>query len=220
MSTTPAPAGGLACVPVAAARSWMCCRRCGQLCEPAGGAREACPRCGAAVHMRHPASLTRTWAFLVAAYILYVPANVLPIMETRSLLGIQRDTIMSGVLFLWSTGSWLIAIVVFIASIVVPLAKLIALTVLAATAQRRSRWRPLDRARLYRLVEFVGRWSMLDVYVVALLVALVQWPTVARAHAEAGAAAFGAVVVLTMLSALSFDPRLIWDPMEPTHGRR
>ncbi len=196
----------------AASFGLLSCGACGQLCRPLDPpAPLRCPRCGAPVHLRRPDSIQRTWAYLVSAFILYIPANLLPIMETRSLLGVQRDTIMSGVLFLWASGSWMIATVVFVASVVVPLAKLIALTLLVLSVQRRARWGAVDRTRLYRLVEFVGRWSMLDVYVVALLVALVQWPSLAMVHAEAGAMAFGAVVVLTMLAAQSFDPRLIWD---------
>ena len=158
---------------------------------------------------------------MLAAAILFVPANLLPIMTTTSLLGTQQDTIMSGVVFLWQSGSWPLAAVVFFASVMVPLLKIIALVYLAASAQRRSRRQPLQRTRLYRLVEFVGRWSMLDIYVVAILAALVQIQSLASINPGPGAVAFAAVVVLTMLSALSFDPRLIWDPLDdqPDAGR-
>jgi len=177
------------------------------------GSEARCTRCDALLHARKPASLARTWAFLFAAMILYVPANALPIMDTSSLFGTQRDTILSGVAFLWTSGSFVLAVLVFFASVIVPLAKMIALTVLAASVQMRAAWRPRTRARLYRMIEFVGRWSMLDIYVVTILVALVQISTLASIHAGPGAAAFGAVVVLTMFAAASFDPRLIWDAL-------
>ena len=139
-------------------------------------------------------------------------------MRTTTLFDAQEDTIMSGVVFLWMDGSWPIAGIVFIASIVVPMLKLIALSLLLISVQRRSLWRPLQRARLYRLVEFVGRWSMLDIYVVTLLVGLVQIQSLALIVAGPGVVAFGAVVVLTMLASMSFDPRLIWDTINETAG--
>jgi paraquat-inducible protein A len=156
----------------------------------------------------------RTWALLIAAAILYIPANLLPVMYSRTLFGTEDDTILSGVALFWNSGSEALAIVIFIASIVVPMAKLGALAILAATAQRRSRWRPQQRTRLYRMVEFVGRWSMLDVFVVTLTVALVRFQSLAVITAGPGALAFGAVVVLTMLASMQFDPRLIWDPID------
>jgi paraquat-inducible protein A len=158
--------------------------------------------------------VSRSWALLIAAYILYIPANLLPIMVTSSLFGAEKDTILSGVIFLWHSGSWDLALVVFIASIMVPLLKLMALTVLLVSVQRRSIWRPVQRARLYRLVELVGRWSMLDIYVVTVLAALVQIGSLATIKAGPAVVPFGAVVVLTMLAAQQFDPRLIWDPLQ------
>ncbi|MCF8200161.1 MAG: paraquat-inducible protein A [Sulfuritalea sp.] len=178
---------------------------------PAPGSDAHCPRCGAMLHQRKPASLARTWAFLLTAMILYVPANMLPIMDTSSLYGTQRDTIVSGVAFLWTSGSFILAALVFFASVMVPLVKMIALAVLAASVQLRSTKHPRTRTRLYRIIEYVGRWSMLDIFVVTMLVALVQVSTLATIHAGPGAAAFGGVVVLTMFAAASFDPRLIWD---------
>ncbi len=189
------------------------CHICGQLSQaPAGGGFLRCPRCRAPLHMRKPASLATTWALVIAAAILYIPANLLPMMSTASLLGSQEDTIMSGVIFLWQSGSWPLAAVVFFASVMVPLLKIFALVYLAASAQRRSRQRLIQRTRLYRMVEFVGRWSMLDIYVITILVALVKFQGLATIQAGAAAVAFGAVVVLTMFAAMSFDPRLIWDP--------
>jgi len=189
------------------------CHICGQLSQaPAGGGFVRCPRCRAPLHMRKPASLATTWALVIAAAILYIPANLLPMMSTASLLGSQEDTIMSGVIFLWQSGSWPLAAVVFFASVMVPLLKIFALVYLAASAQRRSRQRLIQRTRLYRMVEFVGRWSMLDIYVITILVALVKFQGLATIQAGPAAVAFGAVVVLTMFAAMSFDPRLIWDP--------
>ena len=184
----------------------------------AGKAHARCPRCGAGIHLRKPDSIGRTWAFLIAAYVLYLPANVLPIMDTSSLFDAQRDTILSGIIYLWTTGSWGTALIVFIASIVTPLLKLLALSALVISVQWKSTWRPHARARLYRVVSLVGRWSMLDIFVVTVLVALVQLQSIAVITAGPGAFAFGAVVVLTILAAFSFDPRLIWDPIKASHG--
>lgn len=197
----------------------VACQVCALVSRAApAAAASRCPRCGARLLLRRPASLSRTWALLLAAAILYLPANLLPIMESSSLFGAQRDTILSGVAFLWDSGSWMLAVLVFFASIVVPLLKMLALALLAATAQLGYARRRHQRARLYRMVEFIGRWSMLDIYVVTILVALVQLGAFATVTAEAGAAAFGAVVVLTMFAAMAFDPRLIWDTAKERHG--
>lgn len=157
--------------------------------------------------------MQRCWALVLASYILYIPANTLVMMETGSLITYRKDTIVSGVVHLWRTGSWMIAVIVFIASVAIPLLKLFSLTLLLVSVQRRSTWNPLQRTRLYRLVEAVGRWSMLDIYVVTLLAALVQLGSMATVKAGPAAIAFGAVVVLTMFATLEFDPRLIWDPL-------
>jgi paraquat-inducible protein A len=166
------------------------------------------------LHFRKPGSVSRCWALLIAAYVLYIPANLLTIMETGSLFSYRKDTIVSGVIHLWKTGSWLIAVIVFIASVTIPLLKLISLTLLLISVQRRSRWQPRQRTRLSRMVELVGRWSMLDIYVVALLAALVQLGSMATVKAGPGAVPFDAVVVLTMFASMQFDPRLIWDPLQ------
>ena len=200
---------------IAAARGLLSCNVCGLLSRGGhSGGTPHCPRCSAALHFRKPNSVARSWAFLIAAYILYIPANVLPIMQTSSLFGSQDDTIMSGVIYLWHSGSWDLALVVFIASIMVPLLKLIAMTLLLISVQRRSTWQPVQRTKLYRIVELVGRWSMLDIYVVSILAALVQIGALATINAGPAALAFGAVVVLTMFAAMEFDPRLIWDPLQ------
>jgi paraquat-inducible protein A len=199
----------------AASLGLLSCHACGLLCRAPGYPGELrCPRCHADVHLRKPGSLSRTWALLIAAYILYIPANLFPILYTSSVFESQGNTIMSGVVLFWNSGSYFIAALIFIASIVVPLTKLFALTLLLISVQRRSSKRPHQRTRLYRLVEFIGRWSMLDVYVVALSVALVQIEALASMRAGIGAAAFGAVVVLTMLASKTFDPRLIWDSVD------
>lgn len=195
----------------AAATGLARCSCCGLV--SAFAAAEECPRCSAPLHLRKPGSLSRTWACLIAAYILYIPANLLPIMETRSIFSVQRDTIMSGVIYLWVSGAWPLATIVFVASIMVPLAKLLALTLLCVTVQMKTVWRAKQRTELYLFVEFVGRWSMLDVFVVTVLVALVQAQSLATVMPGSGVVAFAAVVVISMLAAESFDPRLIWDPM-------
>jgi paraquat-inducible protein A len=140
-----------------------------------------------------------------------VPANLLPIMQVTSLGRAQADTIMSGVVYLLLHGMWPLAVVVFTASVFVPLLKLAILLTLLISVHRRSRWRPVDRTRLYRITEAIGRWSMVDIFVVTILVALVRLGNLATVEAQTGAVFFGAVVVLTMLAAESFDPRLIWD---------
>lgn len=195
------------------------CHVCGLVSRAAhGGHEQRCPRCAAQLHFRKPASVSRAWALLIAAMILYVPANVLPMMKTSSLFGSQSDTIMSGVVYFWTSGSWYLALIIFFASIAVPLLKMLALVLLLVSVQRRSRWQQEQRSRLYRLVEFVGRWSMLDIYVVAVIVALVQLKALATIEPGPGAVAFGGVVVLTMFAAMAFDPRLIWDSLEQKNG--
>jgi paraquat-inducible protein A len=151
---------------------------------------------------------------VTAALILYVPANVLPITVTTSLGSSQSDTILSGVIYFMQSGSWEIAAIIFIASVFVPLAKLIILVLLLISVQIRATWRPKDRTTLYRLTEMVGRWSMVDIYVVTILVALVKLGALATVEAGPAAVYFAAVVVITMFAAESFDPRLIWDIIE------
>ncbi|MEI1680099.1 paraquat-inducible protein A [Acinetobacter baumannii] len=174
-----------------------------------------CVRCHSALHERKPGSLNRTFALVVAATILYVPANLLPMTVTDSLLGRQQDTIMSGVIYFWQNGDYLVSVVIFMASIFIPMLKLIILyfLLLVVYIQSSAPWKftPEQCIKLYRIVEFVGRWSMIDVFVVALLTALIQIQSLATILAGPGSIAFGAVVVLTMFASLSFDPRIIWD---------
>ena len=191
----------------------VACHRCHLLSRQSDGPA-ACPRCGATLHSRKPDSIARCWALVLAAFVFYIPANVLPITHTTSLGAVQSDTIMSGVIYFIHSGSWPVALVIFIASVFVPLFKLLILTVLLISVQRRWQWRPGDRTRLYRLTEAIGRWSMLDIYVVTILVALVHLGALATVEAGPGAIFFAAVVVVTMFAAEAFDPRLIWDGME------
>ena len=178
-----------------------------------------CPRCGEVLHRRKPDSIQRTWALVIAAVVCYFPANLLPIMTVTSLGQTQSDTIMSGVIFLLTHGMWPLALVVFVASVLVPLTKLVILIYLLISVKMRSVWRPRDRTRLYRITEAVGRWSMVDIYVVTILVALVKLGNLATIEAEAGAVFFAAVVIITMFAAMSFDSRLIWDIWEQEHDR-
>ncbi len=189
------------------------CHECGLLVRTGSTTEEpafACPRCRASVHVRKHDSLRRVWALLFAAAVLYIPANTFPIMTTTYLGAAQSDTIMSGVIYL-AQEDWPLAVVVFVASVMVPIVKIVVLAFLAASVRARSRWRPADRTRLYRITESIGPWSMVDVYVVTVLVALVRLDALASVEAEVGAIFFGAVVVLTIFAAESFDPRLIWD---------
>lgn len=206
--------------PTAARFGLLGCRVCELVLRPPPGDTQAvCPRCGARVHSRVPGSVSRTWALLIAAAVMYLPANIEPVMITSSFLGTQRDTILSGVAYLWTSGSWPLAVVVFVASVAVPLLKLIALAFLAISVQIRSARRLRQRTVLYRILEYVGRWSMLDVFVVMVLVALVNLQALANVQAGRGALWFGCVVVLTMLASMSFDPRLIWDYAGENDGR-
>lgn len=208
-----APAGGAPGLPITGrALGLALCARCRAVARMPPGARQArCPRCAGPLQLRKRDSLAQASAFLAAAALLYVPANVLPVMVTQTIAGTESDTILSGVLVLIRSGSWPLGALVFFASIVVPLMKLLSLTLLIAWAARGRTPAPLQAARLYRVVEYVGRWSMLDVYAVTLLVGLVQIQSLATIRPGGGAVAFAAVVVLTMLAAQSFDPRLLWD---------
>lgn len=194
--------------------SCHCCQLLVHLHAEAHHARVRCPRCGSRVHLRKPDSLARTWALVIAAAIFYVPANLLPVTHVTSFGRVQSDTIMSGVIYFIQSGSWPIALVIFVASVFVPLLKLVILVYLLISVQRRSRWRPRDRAKLYRITEHIGRWSMVDIFVVTILVALVHLGALANIEAGFGAVYFGAVVVITMIAAMTFDPRLIWDNLE------
>ncbi len=208
-----AAAGRPGTVPVA-------CPACGQIAAvPAGlpQGRRRCPRCRARLDPRRPASRQRTWALLGAAAILYIPANLLPVMTVTRFGQGEPDTILSGIQALVAAGMYPVALLVFFASITVPVLKILGLAFLLVSVERRSAWRPRDRTRLYRVIDAVGRWSMVDIFMIAILAALVNLGTIATIEPGAGATAFAAVVVLTMLAAISFDPRLIWDAAKARH---
>lgn len=201
-------------LPRAAELGLIGCHVCGLVSRDTGVEGAHCPRCLSALHRRKHASYSRTWALLIAAFILYIPANVLPIMRTVSVGDVDDNTILSGVIELWVKGSPDLAVIVFTASIMVPMLKFLALVTLLWSSRRSSAWGRRQRAKLYRLVELIGYWSMLDVFVVALLTALVQFGVLSLVEPLPGVVFFGLTVVLTMLASMSFDPRLIWDGRE------
>ncbi|WP_168203172.1 paraquat-inducible protein A [Marinobacter fonticola] len=184
-----------------------CCR----LACPADESAANCPRCGSPLHMRKPNAIARTWALMLAALVFYIPANVLPIMHTDALYRESSTTILGSVVTLWQGGAWDIAAIIFIASVGVPVTKFLVLGLLLITVQRGSLRSRRERTVLYRALELIGYWSMLDVFVAALLVSLVQFGVFGTIEPRLGILFFGLVVVLTMLAAQSFDPRLIWD---------
>jgi len=188
------------------------CRTCHLLC---GGleisARLKCPRCGAPLLRRKKFSTSRTWALVLTAGIFYIPANVFPITNIISFGDAKSDTILSGVVYFVESGMWPLALIIFTASIMVPMVKLIILTFLLITVQRKSKWRQKDRTRLYRLTEAIGRWSMVDIFAITVLIALVNLGSIATVRVESAAIYFAAVVVITIFAAKTFDPRLIWD---------
>ena len=184
--------------------------------DPARGRLvQKCSRCGHVLHARKPMSVQRTWACVLAAAVLYVPANVLPIMTTVQALQREEHTLIGGILQLWADGSWGLSVIVFIASIAVPVLKIGVMGLLAWTSRHAPAWRRLERAKLYRLVEAVGHWSMLDVYVVVILAATIRFGPLAGVQAGPGLLAFAAVVVLTLFATYAFDPKLIWDDGVP-----
>ena len=203
----------------AASLGLVSCHECALLARPHSRlAPGHCPRCGAHLSFRHEGAIERTWALLIAAAILYVPANLLPVLTTRTVVSTQSDTIMSGVVFLYTSGSWPLALIVFIASILIPIGKILALGYILITVQWRSSANDRRRTRMYRIVEFIGRWSMLDVFVDTFVVALVQLSPLMSVDPGPGVVYFMGVVILTMLAAQSFDPRLIWDSGAPRNG--
>jgi len=204
----------------AAGAGLVSCEVCRLLSRPVAAEELGyCPRCGHALASRHHHSIQYTWALVVAAAIFYIPANVLPILTTSALGSSDSETIMGGVMLLYNTGSWELALIVLIASVMVPLGKLVALAWLLITVQRGSLGGLRDRTRLYRLVHLIGRWSMLDIFVVTFTVAIVQLQPLMSVEPAPGVLFFAAVVILTMMAADSFDPRLIWDSIA-TRGNR
>ncbi len=192
----------------AAAEGLACCHVCYKL---APETIHQCPRCRSALHVRRPDSLQRTLALLITASVLYIPANVLPIMTTQQLGRTIDSTILGGIVLLIDMDSYLIAAVIFIASVMVPLGKLFVMTWLCWSVHRRQATSQRERTVLYRVTEFIGRWSMVDVFVVTVLVALIHLGGILQITSGTAAVAFGGVVIVTMIAAESFDPRLIWD---------
>jgi paraquat-inducible protein A len=190
------------------------CHTCGQVVAMHDREHAVCPRCDSDVHYRKHDSITRAWALLISAFIMYIPANTEPIMYTTSLGQTGSDTIMSGVIYFLSHGDWPIALVIFSASVLVPLAKMIAIAYILVMVQRGATHRKIENTRLYMIAELMGKWSMVDVFVVALLAALVQLGALTTIEPGPAGMAFASMVILTMFAAMAFDPKLIWDQAE------
>jgi paraquat-inducible protein A len=195
------------------------CLECG-LIAPVSAIGRPCPRCAATLHLRKPDSFQRTAALAASAFLLYIPANLLPILRIVRFGRDDPATIFSGVRELLAAGLWPLAAIVFTASIVVPLVKLTGLTWFLVAIRLGVTRRVMARTRLYRFIEGIGRWSNIDVFMLSILVALVQFGNLTRVEAEPGAAAFAAVVVLTMLASRAFDARLMWDRVDTGNEAR
>jgi paraquat-inducible protein A len=205
-----------AAAPTAMQLGLQSCDTCGLLSRPAIGDDEPrCPRCDEDLAFRKPASIQRTWAYLIGAAVCYIPANLLPVLTTTTAGGADSDTILQGVVLLWSPTGWPLSLIVLVASIMIPSVKILALGYLLITTQRGSIKNSAQRVRLYRMVEFIGRWSMVDVFVDTFTAALIQLQPLMSVEPGPGLLFFAAVVVLTMLAVESFDPRLIWDSAIP-----
>lgn len=175
-----------------------------------------CPRCSSAMHFRSSGSVSKTWALVITSLIFFFPANMLPIMQV-DFLGIpDRSTIMDGILYFFKEGSYGIGLIIFVASILVPLFKIIGMSIILLTIRTGNRQFLKQKAKMFRFIEFIGRWSMLDVFVVALLSVLVDFGILTSIHTAPGATYFSIVVVATMTAALVFDPRILWDRCDPT----
>jgi len=196
------------------ASAFLLCHSCHKLLPseyPALSGSEHCPRCGHSLHPRKVNSITRTWALILTACLLTIPANLLPIMEVESFGVPDRSTIMDGILYFFREGSYGIGLVIFIASILVPLFKIIGLVIILLSIHFRWHSWLRHKAIMFRYIEYIGRWSMLDIFVITLLCALAQFGFLSSIHAAPAAFYFTGVVLSTMFAALSFDPRLLWD---------
>ena len=194
------------------------CHTCGYLTRDIGK-NQNCIRCHSSLHHRKNNSIEATWALLIAAFVLLIPANVYPVMTVIRFGQGEPSTILSGVLHLIESGMWGLAMIVFIASIVVPVLKLVILCFLLISVQKKSIWRPRDRTMLYRVTEIVGAWSMVDIFLVGLLSSLVSLDALSTIRPGIGAIFFAGVVVITMFAAHSFDPRLIWDQIKESNNK-
>ncbi len=190
------------------------CHICDQVVNLEDQVKALCPRCHSSVHYRKHNSISRAWAFLISAFIMYIPANTEAIMLTGALGQQSSDTILSGILYFLAHGDWPLALVIFSASVLLPLLKIIAIAYLLISVQRGNNWRKKEKTRLYVIAEVMGRWSMVDVFVVALLAALIQMGELSSIAPGPAGLAFATMVILTMFSAMAFDPRLIWDQTE------
>ncbi len=195
----------------AASKNLATCHLC---CKLAPAALHHCPRCGMALHLRKNDSIQRTLALLVTACLLYIPANLYPIMYTDQLGSTEASTILGGVILLIDLGSAPVAAVIFIFSVIVPSGKLMSMFYLVWTVERHSPLDPRQRSVMYRITEYIGKWSMVDVFVVSILVALVHLGGLLVIRPGIAALSFAGVVIVTMIAAESFDSRLIWDNME------
>ncbi|MDB6453364.1 paraquat-inducible protein A [Falsirhodobacter sp. 20TX0035] len=195
-------------IPTARGAGLVACTRCGRVHEPQ---TPRCTRCGSALQSRDTRSLQRVWAWWAAGLIAYIPANIYPMLLTSALGSSTQSTILGGVVELWAHGDLPIAIIVFVASVVIPVGKFLAIAFLALKLRGPHKPDRHGRHRLYEVVEFIGRWSMIDVFVVAILASLVQFSLVATVNPGLAAICFALSVAFTMQAALSFDPRIIWD---------
>ncbi|MDC9728187.1 MAG: paraquat-inducible protein A [Methyloprofundus sp.] len=192
-------------------QGYLSCRHCHKLIVNSHAEVHTCPRCNSKIHPRIPQSLRMSWALLLTGFFLYIPANVLPIMTLKKMWVLRTDTIMSGIINLYNIDMAPIAAIVFIASVFVPLLKMVALAYILLAIQFKWQKGVLLRSKMYRMVEFIGRWSMLDIFVISILLAIVKFGNVASVNLEPAALLFELVVILTMLAALCLDSRLIWD---------
>jgi paraquat-inducible protein A len=192
----------------ARAAGLVACTRCTRV-WPLG--TPTCARCGSALVSRDPKSLSRVWAWWLAGLMAYIPANLYPMLRTKTLAFDQSDTIIGGAMELIRHGAVGVGLIIIIASVFIPIGKFIAIAALARAVRRGAVTRAETRQRIYEVVEYIGRWSMIDVFVVAILTALVQLSVVASIEPGPAALAFACSVIFTMFSAQAFDPRLIWD---------
>jgi len=195
----------------AADQNLACCSTCGRVAQVSLG---RCPRCGTHLHLRKPASIQTTMALMAAAMALYIPSHLLPIMTVMELGEVTHNTIIGGMMSFWRSGAYPIAIVIFTASILIPLVKILALSWLCAAATGRVKPSPTMLGKIYWVTELLGRWSMVDIFVVGIMVSLMQLGNYMTITPGVGALAFAGVVVLTMFAALSFEPRLLWDRLD------
>lgn len=201
----------------ARAAGLIACRRCARVWRPGP---ERCARCGERLASRDAGSLQHVWAWWMAGLVCYVPANIYPMLETRTLLTTQEDTIIGGAVELAAHGSWGVALIILVASVAIPVAKFVSIAYLAISVRRPGVLSRPQRKALYEVVEYIGRWSMIDVFVVALLSSLVQLGVVAGVRPGPASLAFALSVIFTMIAARSFDPRMIWDSLDAGPDRR